>query len=90
MDINTKENIRKKAEARVAFKIHLLVYVALNAFLWIVYALTWTGYPWPLWTMLALTIGLGVHYYVAYRSGGFLSVENEMNKLINANNRSKK
>lgn len=69
------EDIRKKAlervRARKSFFTHLTVYLAVNAFLWIIWAVsvtTWgatggmRGVPmWPLFPTVGWGIGLAIH-----------------------------
>lgn len=73
------DDIHKLAKARVGFRIHLMVYVAVNAFL---AALWWlasgAGFPtlaagedhyWPVWTHLGWGLGLVIHGFVVYGGG---------------------
>jgi hypothetical protein len=81
------------AQERVAFKRHALVFVLVNAFLWIIYfANTKTYYkgsgfnlPWPFWATIGWGIGLVSHYLKAYSKEPFgeKGAEKEYEKLIN-------
>jgi hypothetical protein len=71
----TDEQITRMAKARVAFKMHLLVYVAVNVFLMLVWmtagGMDWgagsngSGY-WPMWTHLGWGLGLAIHGFTTY------------------------
>ena len=73
----TDEQITKMAKARVSFKVHLMVYVAVNLFLVAVWWLT-DGMEnvdieaggnmsyWPIWTHLGWGLGLAIHGFTVY------------------------
>ena len=67
------------AKQRVGFKLHIVIALGVNILMWAIYHLTWTGYPWPLWTLAASLISLGIHWLVVFSS--FLSVDKEYKKL---------
>jgi hypothetical protein len=74
------------AQKRASFKSHLLTYVVINAFLWILWYFTGgerphNGWPWPVWPMLGWGIGLFFHYASAYIFPKANSVEKEYEKL---------
>lgn len=48
--------------AKLGFRIHLLAFVVLVPVIWLVWYLTDTTYPWPLWTTPAWAIGIIFHY----------------------------
>jgi len=52
---------RVASHLRAAFQIHLAVYLAVNAMLVVVWALTWTGHPWFVYPLLGWGIGLVAH-----------------------------
>lgn len=51
----------RRIKAKRAFWTHLVVYLAVNTFLVILWAVTSPGYFWPIWTMLGWGIGLVAH-----------------------------
>jgi hypothetical protein len=55
--------LRKRSELRA----HLLAYVLVNAFLLMVWAMTGSGFFWPVFPMLAWGIGLVFHAWDIYR-----------------------
>jgi len=77
----TEAELKEEAQKRVDFKYHLLIYVLVNAGLWVIWALTYTGYPWPVWPLLGWGIGIFFHYLGVYRPMNFFSVEKEIDKL---------
>src|SRR5690242_9206778 len=59
------------AQRRASFKSHLLVYITVNLFFWIIWYIKGNnsyegGLPWPIWPMLGWTIGVIFHYVHAY------------------------
>ena len=74
----TDEQITRMAKARVAFKMHLLVYVCVNLFLMMVWMMTadpgngpmdegleMRDY-WPMWTHIGWGLGLAIHGFTTY------------------------
>lgn len=73
----TDDQITKMAKARVSFKVHLMVYLAVNVFLAAVWYLT-DGMEnvsieaggemdyWPIWTHLGWGLGLAIHGFTVY------------------------
>lgn len=73
------DDIRRIAQARVSFRVHAMVYVAVNLLLLVIWWLTADGRPptlvddsaayfWPMWPMLGWGIGLAFHGFGAYGS----------------------
>lgn len=48
--------------AVLGFRIHLLVFLLATPVIWIVWYLTDTTYPWPLWATPAWAVGVIFHY----------------------------
>jgi len=51
---------------RKGFRIHLLVFLLATPAIWIVWYLTDSTYPWPLWSTPAWAIGVLFHYLGVY------------------------
>jgi hypothetical protein len=49
---------RPSPPAVVGWRTHLVSYLAVIAGLWLIWALTGSGYPWPIWPMLGWGLGL--------------------------------
>jgi hypothetical protein len=49
------------AVARIAFKVHLLIYCAVMALLLVIWAGSGAGYFWPMWPALGWGVGLAAH-----------------------------
>ncbi|KIC94421.1 2TM domain-containing protein [Flavihumibacter solisilvae] len=45
------------------FRIHLLVFLLVTPAIWLVWFLTDTSYPWPVWQTPAWAVGLLFHYF---------------------------
>lgn len=77
------------ARRRVAFKNHLMTYLIINTFFWLLWYLTGSrsyhagGVPWPVWPALGWGIGLAFHYFGAYVNDGTNATEKEYEKLQN-------
>lgn len=74
------------AERRASFKKHLLVYVLVNVFLWLLWYQGGQhsgsyGLPWALWATLGWGIGIVSHYVGAYVRPFSNDVEREYEKL---------
>jgi hypothetical protein len=57
---------RKRVTDRREFGSHLVVYVAVNAFLILVWAFTGAGYFWPAWVLGCWGIGVALHAWDAF------------------------
>jgi len=73
--------LHELARKRVEFRSHLIVYCITNAAFWVIWFLTGSGYPWPIWPLVGWGIGLVFHYLFDYRPTKLLSEEEEYNKL---------
>ena len=61
-----RARVRKRLEARRDFGSHLVAYVVVNAFLVGVWALTGTGYFWPVWVLAGWGAGLVLHAWEVF------------------------
>lgn len=57
-NIDTKTNKNLK----LGFKIHFLVFLLVSPIIFIIWYLTDTTYPWPLWSTSAWAVGILFHY----------------------------
>lgn len=61
--MKTKFNIDAKANnPKLGFKIHFLAFLLATPIIFIIWYLTDTTYPWPLWSTAAWTVGIIFHY----------------------------
>ena len=68
------------AKERIGFKAHLVTYISVISFLWVIAFVTGSWHhPWPIYPMMSWGIGLVAHYYAAYRKYDKW-VEREMRK----------
>lgn len=83
-------DLRAKAEARVKaredFRVHLLIYVLVNAMLWVIWYLGGAdiSQPWPIYALLGWGIGLVAHWYSVYGVNDQrreAAIEEEMRRL---------
>lgn len=70
MTTPTDDGLRRTAErrvdAKISFRIHLFVYLIVNAGLLILNLVTSPGYLWCLWVMFGWGVGLIAHSYAVY------------------------
>jgi len=80
-DEKTKQ-AREIAWARYSFRWHLAAYIVVNVGLVGLWIYTGTDFPWPLFPIIFWLLGLGGHYYFAYRSIGQIKwVDKETQKI---------
>lgn len=61
--MKTKFNIDAKAHnPKLGFKIHFLVFLLATPIIFLIWYLTNTTYPWPLWSTSAWAVGVLFHY----------------------------
>jgi hypothetical protein len=53
--------VRRPSPVDIGWRMHLVSYVAVILGLWLIWALTGAGYPWPIWPMLGWGLGLLGH-----------------------------
>jgi hypothetical protein len=80
------------ARKRASFKSHLVIYLLVNAGLWLIWYFTGARtygntIPWPAWSSFGWGIGLVSHYVSAYTSSGANAVEKEYDKLTQKQSR---
>jgi 2TM domain len=91
-DGQRRELAIKRIRAKLAFKIHLVVYLVINAMLVAIWAgvgssVTIPGLPstffWPIFPILGWGLGLAIQGYTAYQGGGPTEdqIEREMRNL---------
>lgn len=72
-------NLKLRAQRRVGLKLHIAIAVAGNVWMWLIYFLTWTGYPWPLWFMAASLLSIFIHWLAVF--SGVFSSQKEYERL---------
>jgi 2TM domain len=71
-------SLRKKRD----FASHLLLYLVVNAFLVAIWAMTGTGYFWPIWSIVGWGIGVFFHGWDVYaRPPSEERIRKEMRRL---------
>ena len=63
---DTRAAAIKRLENKRAFWQHLAIYLVVNAFLVLVWAVTSRGYFWPVWIIGPWGIGLALHTWNAF------------------------
>lgn len=71
-EINRDQEMWKKANERAGFKMHIIIYVIVIAFLWVLWA--FLGYinniennsKWPLYPMAGWALAVLLHYLIVF------------------------
>ncbi|MBA3811320.1 MAG: 2TM domain-containing protein [Caulobacteraceae bacterium] len=69
-DDDLRREAERRADAKLGFRTHALVYVLVNAGLAALNLLTSPGYLWFVWPLFGWGIGLAAHGFAVYASGG--------------------
>jgi hypothetical protein len=85
----TEEELRLLAKRRVqnrnGFLIHLMMYVAVNAGLVVIWAIGGRGYPWFLWPLMGWGVGILAHIAALFigpdSAGEARAIEREIRRL---------
>jgi len=72
-----EEAIRRLREKR-GFRQHLVVYGVINSLLVVIWAVTWTGYFWPVWPIAGWGVGLALHGWFVF--GDTATTEKEIRR----------
>ena len=75
------QELREMAKRRVEFRDHLLVYIIVNAALFVINVWTVPGFLWVLFPIVFWGIGVIFHYREAYHGTEAHRVEMEYQKL---------
>lgn len=65
-----RQDAIKRLNARREFRVHLGVYVLVNAMLIVIWVATGAGYFWPIWPIGGWGIGLAAHAFAVYGQRG--------------------
>jgi uncharacterized ion transporter superfamily protein YfcC len=80
---NTREDAVKRIKRKRQFQQQLLVYLALNVFLWIIWAVSGAGFPWPIFVTVGWGIGIVTQGWYIYRGAAPITdaeIQREMGK----------
>ena len=75
------EEAKQKVEAIKGFYIHLIVYILVNAVMFIINITTSPHYYWFIWPLIGWGLGLLGHAMSVFGLGGFLGKEWEEKKI---------
>lgn len=81
MTLDPREQAIRRIRAKREFRTHLVVYVAVNALLVLLWSLTGAGYFWPMWPILGWGIAVGIHAVTVYMGTSEITeaqIEDEM------------
>jgi hypothetical protein len=79
-----RRQAERRADAKIGFRIHLLVYLLVNAGLLAINLLTTPGQLWFFWPMIGWGIGLAAHGTAVFAGGGDMrerAIEAELRRL---------
>ncbi len=78
---NPYEEARERVEEIKGFYQHALIYVVINAFLFVVNLITSGGHWWFYWPLLGWGIGVAAHAVTVFGSGGLWGKRWEERKI---------
>lgn len=81
METNLDKQLHEIARRRVEFRTHLVVFLIINSGFWILWAVSGSGYPWPIWPLTGWGVGLVFHYLFGYRNLRYFSEEEEYRRI---------
>ena len=86
-DDELRERAVQRLNKRADFRGHVLVYVLVNAFLVVIWAVTGAGFFWPIFPILAWGIGVVGNAWDVYRRDDLSEdrVQREMDRLRGRN-----
>jgi hypothetical protein len=72
----------KRLEEKRDFRTHVVTYVVFNSFLVAIWAITGSGYFWPVWPLFGWSIGLVLHAWTVFGQGEIseADIEREMRR----------
>ena len=70
------QRIKRKRQ----FQYQLLVFAVINVFLWILWAFTGAGFPWPIFVTVFWGLGLATQAWRVYGAGGRPISEDEIQR----------
>ena len=88
METERDKELWRIAKKRVAFKRHLVIYLVVNLFFWLLWYFTdrndyESGVLWSIFKMLGWGIALTFNFIKAYLNNSHSAIEKEYNKLKN-------
>jgi hypothetical protein len=79
-----REQAIQRIKRKRMFQYQLLIFVVVNVLLWVLWAATDFGFPWPIFVTVGWGIGLGTQAWHIYGAGGRpiteAEIQNEMRK----------
>lgn len=54
--------LKSKRNPELGFRIHFIVFLLTMPVVWLVWYLTNTNYPWPIWSTLTWAVGVLFHF----------------------------
>jgi hypothetical protein len=57
---------KERVEAKKGFYIHFTIFALVSIMLYIIWRVTWTGYPWYIWPIFGWGIGIAAHFLAVF------------------------
>lgn len=78
-----RERALRQLKKRRDFYAHLVAFTVINGAVWVIWAITGQGYPWPAWLTGLWAIGVVLNAYEAFlrRPIGEADVQREIERL---------
>ncbi len=80
---DTHDDAIKRIKRKRQFQQQVFVYLVLNVFLWVIWAVSGTGFPWPIFVTVGWGIGIVMQGWYVYRGAAPITeaeIQREMGK----------
>jgi 2TM domain len=77
VEAQIRRRVEKRLKEREAFLRHLVSFVSVNAMLWIIWAVTSRGFPWPIFVTLGWGVGLVSNALQVYQNSARVAMRRE-------------
>jgi hypothetical protein len=68
-DGDARQQAITRIKAKRDFQLHLVIFLLVNALLWVIWAVTGTGFPWPIFVTFGWGIGVVANWWSVYGGG---------------------
>jgi uncharacterized ion transporter superfamily protein YfcC len=85
--LDPREQAVRRIKAKRRFQQQLVVYLVINVFIWVIWAVSDGGFPWPVFVTFGWGIGMAMQAYQVYGGGKPITdaeIKREMQKGTDA------
>lgn len=74
-DAELRKEARRRAETKLGFYWHLVVYIVINALLFVIWFFTSRGFPWFVFPLAGWSVGVFFHFLAVFVFPGRATLE---------------